>query len=319
MESARIGSIQIMVQHLNYKGLRLEGADRVNFGDPAVQFGAAGAFETIRVEAGRLHLYQAHRDRLERALEFLKLKLELPSEALDTAIARELEGFAPEASLRMRLTVGLDPEAPVGGGEARSPTRIWIEARPLPDDCVGPLGERPRYRATLYSDYIVASCDPWRRHKTTRYYAEWEARRRARLRGFDEAILINERGEVVEATAHNLFWIARGRLYTPPPSAGPLPGTFAAYVRRIARELDVETYAVAAPAQRLREADCLFLTNALSEIRGVERLDGWVFPPLAEHELGRRLVERVEATRELRGDFAPRAPRGELEENEKRS
>ena len=58
-----------------------------------------------------------------------------------------------------------------------------------------------------FRDYGLPSTDPWNNHKTTRYFAHIEARRRAQLRGFDEALLLNEFGNVVEASAHNLFWI----------------------------------------------------------------------------------------------------------------
>jgi branched-subunit amino acid aminotransferase/4-amino-4-deoxychorismate lyase len=299
-----------MVQLLNHQGESLPGPEALEFTDPAVQFGAGGLFETIRVEGGRFHLYRAHWDRLERGLEFLGLKLDFPPQVLEAAMVGELAAFDPEAALRVRLTVGLDPGAadPAAGGG--SPARVWIEARPLPEDCLGPVEARPRYRTLLFPDYFIASSDPWRRHKTTRYFGHWEARRRARRRGFDEAILLNERGEVVEGSAYNLFWIARGRLYTPPPDSGPLPGTFAAYVRRIAGDLDIETYAVTAQPQRLRDAEAVFLTNALAEIRDVASIDGWGYPPLGEHHLGRALMEQVEAEREARGDFSPASPGG---------
>src|SRR5438105_11833133 len=46
----------------------------------------------------------------------------------------------------------------------------------------------------------------------------------AREKGFDEVILLNERGEVAECTSANVF-IARGdRVWTPPLSSGCLPG-----------------------------------------------------------------------------------------------
>jgi branched-subunit amino acid aminotransferase/4-amino-4-deoxychorismate lyase len=294
-----------MVQLLNHQGESIPLDQGLGFEDPAVQFGAGGAFETIRVEGGRCHLYWAHQERLERALGFLGLRIDFPSAVVEQALREELNRFDPGAALRMRLTVGCDPDASVGEHNSESPARMWIEARPLGDEYLGPAGTRRRYRTTLFPDYYVTAGDPWRRHKTTRYFAHWEARRRARLRGFDEAILLNERGEVVEGSMHNLFWIARGRLYTPPSESGPLPGTFSAYVRRIAGELDIETYAVAARPPKLREAEGVFLTNALAEIRDVSSIDGWGYTPLNEHPVGKLLLERVETERESRGDFAP--------------
>ena len=42
--------------------------------------------------------------------------------------------------------------------------------------------------------------------------------------GADDAILLNERGELAEASASNLFLITDGKLKTPPVEAGILPG-----------------------------------------------------------------------------------------------
>src|SRR5262249_2854467 len=42
--------------------------------------------------------------------------------------------------------------------------------------------------------------------------------------GFDEVILLNERGEVAECTSANIFIAEGNNVYTPPLSSGCLPG-----------------------------------------------------------------------------------------------
>jgi branched-chain amino acid aminotransferase len=46
----------------------------------------------------------------------------------------------------------------------------------------------------------------------------------AQQAGFDEVVLLNERGEVAECTAANIFCVRGGRVATPPLSAGCLEG-----------------------------------------------------------------------------------------------
>jgi branched-chain amino acid aminotransferase len=46
----------------------------------------------------------------------------------------------------------------------------------------------------------------------------------AQQAGFDEVVLLNERGEVAECTAANIFCARQGRVLTPPLSAGCLAG-----------------------------------------------------------------------------------------------
>jgi branched-chain amino acid aminotransferase len=43
-------------------------------------------------------------------------------------------------------------------------------------------------------------------------------------RGFDEAILLNERGEVAECTSANIFIANGSQVWTPPLGSGCLPG-----------------------------------------------------------------------------------------------
>ena len=51
--------------------------------------------------------------------------------------------------------------------------------------------------------------------------ASWEE---AQSRDFDEAVVLNERGEIVSATTANLFWAKEGTLHTPTLSTGALAG-----------------------------------------------------------------------------------------------
>ena len=46
----------------------------------------------------------------------------------------------------------------------------------------------------------------------------------AQARGFDEVILLNERGEVAECTSANIFIANGSQVWTPPLSSGCLPG-----------------------------------------------------------------------------------------------
>jgi branched-chain amino acid aminotransferase len=46
----------------------------------------------------------------------------------------------------------------------------------------------------------------------------------AQQRGFNEVVLLNERGEVAECTSANLFIANGAKVYTPPLSSGCLPG-----------------------------------------------------------------------------------------------
>ena len=61
-------------------------------------------------------------------------------------------------------------------------------------------------------------------HKTGNYLAPWLALKQARDRHIQEAILTNDRGDWLETTTGNLWGYRDGCWYTPPISAGILPG-----------------------------------------------------------------------------------------------
>ncbi|WP_419730212.1 chorismate-binding protein [Lichenicola sp.] len=78
-------------------------------------------------------------------------------------------------------------------------------------------------RAGLAADRLDPG-DPFLRHKTTRREIYERAFAEAAAAGLDEAILLNRRGEVAEASRHTVFVEDGARLRTPPRSAGLLPG-----------------------------------------------------------------------------------------------
>ncbi len=68
-------------------------------------------------------------------------------------------------------------------------------------------------------------------HKTGNYLAPWLALKQARDRHIQEAILTNDRGDWLETTTGNLWGYRDGCWYTPPLSAGILPGVMRSQIR----------------------------------------------------------------------------------------
>lgn len=271
--------------------------------DPAVQLGAGGVFETLRAENQRIQLFTAHMGRLRRSLRFWKIELPCTEMALLEAAETEIGRLGGEPA-RLRITVGPDPGTIGKGDSARESQsgRVWIEATALADHYRGPLWARSPMRVCVFRDYHLSSQDPRAGHKMVDYYLWSEARRRAENRGFDEAILLNERGELAEACAFNLFWIEGDIVKTPDPACGGLPGIFAAHVVQILDREGIAVRNVRSTPSALKGAECLFLTNSLGEIIGIRAVDGKATTPPANHPLGRQILELIEAARLERFD-----------------
>src|SRR5205085_1138239 len=98
----------------------------------------------------------------------------------------------------------------------------------------------------------------------------WEE---ARARDFDEAVCLNERGEVVSATMANLFWITDGTLHTPGLMTGALSGTTRAQVIKIAGEISVPHVEGVYELSDVGDAGEIFLTSAGHGLRLVTTFD----------------------------------------------
>lgn len=140
-------------------------------------------------------------------------------------IAAALDSVAASAEkLRVRLVLHHDGE-------------VEVAAHPLPVMMPGTL-----WRAAI-ATVRLDSADPLLAHKTTRrsFYDEERARLAVSCKA-DEAIFLNERGEVCEGGITTIF-VKRGeRLLTPPLSRGLLPGVLRRHLidRGEAVEADVQ-------------------------------------------------------------------------------
>ncbi|MEX0869141.1 MAG: branched-chain amino acid transaminase [Nitriliruptoraceae bacterium] len=98
--------------------------------------------------------------------------------------------------------------------------------------------------------------------------------------GYDEAIMMNEEGFVVEGTGENLFVVNDGVIATPPLSDGPLGGITRTSVMEIARDLGYEVVERSLQRSDLYLAEEAFLTGTAAELTPIREVDG--------RELGKR-------------------------------
>jgi branched-chain amino acid aminotransferase len=93
-------------------------------------------------------------------------------------------------------------------------------------------------------------------------------------RGFDEAIFLNQRGEVAEGSGENLFVIKDGAIITNGEEADILPGITRASVLELASTLGIASQVRALSIADLTSADELFFTGTAAEVTPVVNVDG---------------------------------------------
>ncbi len=104
--------------------------------------------------------------------------------------------------------------------------------------------------------------------------AESVALREAEAEGAFDAILLNEKGKVVETTARNLFIVADRGLFTPPTYDGALAGVTRATVLEIASRERIRLREASLSVERVRGADEVFLTGSGVGVLGIASVDG---------------------------------------------
>lgn len=220
---------------------------RIDPGDPGFLMGD-GLFETLRVDGGRPRDVDAHLDRLLAGLTRIGIDLPEDRAILTRAVACVAEA-APGPIARMRITV------------TRGRTRL-ITAVPYTPPSEG-------LAAILLPEPWIDSRSPITGLKSLSYQANRLALARAEQAGAFEALLLNERGRLVEGSRSNVLVRLSGRLFTPPVEDGCLPGT----VRRRLLELGLVAERSLGP-EELREAREVLLTNSLIGVLPVGRMDG---------------------------------------------
>ncbi len=156
------------------------------------------------------------------------------------------------------------------------PTHVLIALKPLAGSL---LGDSEGVRVTMSSWQKTPSRSMPSTVKASGHYMNSIlALQDAQRRGFDEAILLNDRGDVAEGTGENIFLVRNGRLRTNDASADVLEGITQATVVELARDrgIDVEIGPIA-PSEFFA-ADEVFFTGTAAEVMPIVQIDERILP-----------------------------------------
>ena len=251
-----------------------------------------GVFEGIRVYSGKIFECQAHVERLFASAAKVRLTIPYTRQQIVEAMQQTLaanamtDGYIRLVVTRGEGTLGLSPFKCPRGSVFVIADQIELYPREMYDRGMPVIVARTRRTSPTMLDPSV---------KSLNYLNNIMAKLEALDAGVGEAIMLNDRGEVSEATGDNIFIIKGGVVLTPPVSAGILQGV----TRRVVMELCV-TAGIACREQtilpaELYEADECFLTGTAAEVIPVTKIDG---RPIAAGEVGpisRRLIAAFHA------------------------
>jgi branched-chain amino acid aminotransferase len=131
--------------------------------------------------------------------------------------------------------------------------------------------------------------------KATANYANSALARVEAIRaGFDEAIMLNTNGKVIEASAENIFIVKDNLLITPPIASGALNGITRDTVLTIAKQNKIPYEIRDISRDELYIADEVFLTGTAAGIKSVAEIDNRSIADGKEGSITNQLKEKFE-------------------------
>src|SRR5262249_7634567 len=255
-----------------------------------------GVFEGIRFYNGRVFRMEAHMDRLWESARSICLEIPISRSEMDEALLETIRrNHLADGYIRLIVTRGVG-NLGINPAQCKRPSIIII------------VSSIALYSEEVYRNGLTVVTVATRRVgpaalnpaiKSLNYLNNVLARIEANLANADEALMLNDAGNIAECTADNVFIVKRGEIMTPPITAGALRGITRSVVFDIAAELDIRISEPNLTRHDLYIADEAFLTGTAAEVIPMVKVDGRTIGDGKPGALTKRAIERFrQLTRE---------------------
>jgi branched-chain amino acid aminotransferase len=229
-----------------------------------------GVFTTLRIYRGVPFAFERHWARMTR--DAVRLEISLPYE--QTTVRQAVVELAranrhPESVARMCFVKnqgGLWSQS-----EDLPPTDLLIFTREL---VAWPAAHRLQVQPMgIFSagHYAGAKMLSWVPHAAVL--------ERAHAEGYDDALLLNEKGQLAECTSANVFLVREGKVLTPPLSSGCLAGITREILFEIAPRAGIALREQDLTLDDLSSADEVFISSTTREVAPVGTISpDWNYP-----------------------------------------
>ena len=255
---------------IHIDGDLLDEADaKISVFDHGLLYGD-GVFEGIRFYNGRVFRLEEHIDRLFDSAKAIHLTVQqTPAEVTEAVLSTIRANELQDGYIRLVITRGV-------GGLGLSPY-LCKKASLIVIASKISLYPEDKYRDGL----TLVTCSTRRPApgalspavKSLNYLNNVMAKVEAIAGGGEEGVMLNEQGFVAECTGDNVFIVKKGRITTPPVSAGSLDGITRKVVIELAQELGYSLSEPNLTRYEMYTADEVFLTGTAAEVVPVAKYD----------------------------------------------
>lgn len=248
-----------------------------------------GVFEGIREYNGIVFRLTDHIDRLYNSAKAIHLAIPMSKEEMTKTILEVLrkndlkDGYIRVVVTRGRGDLGLDPRKCHG-------TSVVIIAEHL-EPLLGKAAKEKGISTIISHVRRDSVAGTSHEIKSLNYLNSIMAKLDAINAGVDEAIMLDERGFVSEASAANIFIVKSENVITPPTTAGTLHGITRKRIIQLVKDLGTNMVERDISMYELLTADEVFLTGTGSEIVPVAKINGVRIGDRIPGETTFRLIE----------------------------
>lgn len=239
-----------------------------------------GIFTTVRIAVGEAFAYERHWRRLEKDAAIIRLPMPYTAAKVRVHLHEVIRANqVSEGCARIYLIYNS-----VGywqSNEQRPPVDLLIYTAGMPE-------HRETVRLALREHGRHAAA-PLAGVKTISWLNNVWSIAEANKEGFDEVVMLNERGEVAECTSANIFAVKNGKILTPPLNSGCLEGVTRGILLEIAPEAGLSVVEQSLRAEDLYSAEEVFISSTNRNLIAVSEIAGHTIP--APGPVSRRLNE----------------------------
>jgi branched-chain amino acid aminotransferase len=245
-----------------------------------------GLFTTLRIARGEAFAYERHWRRLEKHAAIIRLPMPYPAAKVRMHLHEVIRANkVTEGCARIYLvynSVGFWQSE-----ETRPQVDLLVCTADLPE-----YSSSARLALRAHGRHAAAELSGV---KSISWLNNVWSVAEANKEGFDEVLLLNERGEVAECTSANVFAVKNNKLLTPPLSAGCLEGVTRGILLEIAPDAGVSVVEQTLRPEDLYAADEVFISSTNRNVIGVGEIAGHIISD-APGPVTRRLNELFEAS-----------------------
>ena len=224
---------------------------KVSFQDGGFQRGNA-IFETIRFENNKLFNINSHLDRLRKGIDYLDFDIDISNDELVELMLKTInKNNIKYGAVNLMVSNNFDIN-----NLFKSKTNIYISIR-----SISKINHK-LVKVIFLNEWEFPIIRFKNSIKINSYAGNIKALKLAKRAGAFDAVFLNKKKQVTEATMRNIFFIKDKRVFTPPTSLGILPGTTRSLIIKLCEEHGYDCSEKMIKFDELNNMDEAFLSSS---------------------------------------------------------